>query len=52
MLPLIAAMRGRPDQVLLSAETLHRMFNHKIPELVSQVLRVPREGEGEGEEEC
>ena len=38
ILPMIAAMKKRPDCILLEAETLHKMFDHHLPELVSQVI--------------
>ena len=52
VLPMIAAMKSRPDHVLLAAETLRRMFDHKIPELVSQVIQGGEGRGGEGRGEC
>jgi len=37
ILPLIAAMKIRPDCVGMAAEALHKMFDLNIPELVVQV---------------
>ena len=37
ILPLMAAMRRREDSVHLAAETIKKMFDMNIPELVAQV---------------
>ena len=37
ILPLVAAMKIRPDCIGMAAETMRKMFDLNIPELVVQV---------------
>lgn len=40
ILPLIAAMKMRPDSIGMAAEAMHKMFDLNIPELVVQVCTI------------